>query len=132
MKYTAHTPKEAGQLIAGDYAFEVTNAEETVSKVGNDMIELTLQVEGRKVWDRLVFTPKAAFRIDQFLAAIGREIVDGEEVEIEADDLIGKTGRCRIEPVKDENGKLKNEVKHWIWAKKEAPAKEQEGEDELF
>ena len=137
MKHTTHTPEAKGPLPAGDYDFEVINAEESVSrKSGADMIELTLTVGGRKMFDRLIFTEKSEWRVDAFLASTGREIVDGEEVEITADDLIGKTGRCRLKyktnadrsPKLDEKGYQERELT-WLW---ESPKKGESDEKELF
>ena len=88
------------------------------------------------MFDRLIFTEKSAWRVDAFLASTGREIVDGEEVEITADDLIGKTGRCRLKyktnadgsPKLDEKGYQERELT-WLW---EAPKKGAQDESELF
>jgi hypothetical protein len=84
---------------AGEYEVEIIDAEEKVSKSGNDMIVLKLKVikdgeqAGPKIVERLVFTPKAFFRIDQARSALGFEIQPDEEIDIVADDFVGKRGR---------------------------------------
>ena len=78
----------------GEYTVEVVNAEETVSQKGSDMIELKLRVQpsGATVFDHLVFMESAFWKIDSFRAATGESVTPDEEVEIQADDLIGRTG----------------------------------------
>ncbi len=78
----------------GKYQFEVTNAEDTQSKSGNDMIKLTLTVwdnEGRQhtVFDYLLEAfPK---KLKHFAKHLGL-ITKYEAGELLADDCIGKCG----------------------------------------
>ena len=70
--YTSSEPTSRPDYIEpGDYTVEVLNAEESVSKQQNDMIELKLRVEpsGAILFDSLVFTPNAFWKIDAFRAA---------------------------------------------------------------
>jgi len=99
----------------GDYPVEVIHAEETVSQKGHDMIELKLRVEpsGAILFDHLVFTPNAFWKIDAFRVATGEQIVPDEDVEIIADDLIGRTGRARL-IVEEYNGRKRNKVAAWL------------------
>ncbi len=100
---------------AGDYTVEVLNAEETVSKQGNDLIELKLKVEpsGAICFDNLVFTPNAFWKIDAFRASTGERVVSDEDVNIECDDLIGRQGRVRL-TVEEYNGRKRNKVAAWL------------------
>jgi hypothetical protein len=100
---------------AGDYTVEILNAEESVSKQGNEMIELKLKIEPSGVicFDNLVFTPNAFWKIDAFRAATGETVVADEEVDIDCDDLIGRTGRARL-IVDDYNGRKRNKVVAWL------------------
>lgn len=103
---------------AGDYTVEVLNAEESVSKQGNEMIELKLKAEPSGVifFDNLVFTENAFWKIDAFRAATGEAVVPDEDVEITADDLIGRRGRARL--IVDEfGGRKRNKVVAWLPAK---------------
>jgi len=101
--YTASTPTERPDHVdPGDYQVEVIDAIETVSKTGHEMIEL-----------KLVFIPNAFWKIDSFRAATGEEVSPEEEVEIIADDLIGRTGKARL-TVEEYNGKKRNKVAAWL------------------
>lgn len=98
-----------GNIPAGNYEFIVSNAEERESKAGNPMInlELLIVVPGRdnpvKVFDCLVFTDKAIFKIEQFCKAVGMpekfQNNDGNvDVNIEPADCLNKQGIARFEP----------------------------------
>jgi hypothetical protein len=72
---------------------------------------------GPTVWDNLVFTSKAAWKIDQVLASIGRAVVPGEEANVEADQLVGCEGVAIIgeEPgAKNPSDKF-NCIERWIF-----------------
>jgi len=75
-------PTDAGDrggfslLPEGLYDIEVVEAEERSSKSGNQMIALTIEVRHpdgypSRVWDYLVSTPAAIFKIKQFCDAAG-------------------------------------------------------------
>ncbi len=100
---------------AGEYTVEVANAEETVSQKGSDMIELKLKVlpSGATFFDHLVFTESAFWKIDAFRAATGENVTPDQDVEIRADDLIGRTGRARL-IVEEFNGRKRNKVAAWL------------------
>lgn len=100
---------------AGEYTVEVLNAEETVSQKGSDMIELKLRVEpsGAIMFDHLVFTETAFWKIDAFRAATGETVTPEQEVEIRGDDLIGRTGRAKL-LVEEFNGRKRNKVAAWL------------------
>ena len=129
--YKQDEPKKAGTFFVepGIYRVEIEKATETTSKTsGNPMIKLDCRVlldedaKGPIVWDHLVFTPKAAWKIDQFLASIGQAVVPGEEVEVEALDLVGQTGIVLLgeEPgQKDPNHRF-NTLERWIFGDERA------------
>jgi hypothetical protein len=103
-------------VAAGDYTVEVIGAEESISqKSHNEMIELKLKVEpsGAIVFDNLVFTANAFWKIDSFRAATGETVTPDEDVEIVADDLIGRKGRARL-IVEEYNGKKRNKLAAWL------------------
>ena len=98
------------QVPAGQYPFAVVEAKEAMSKAGNEMINLELQFEvgaekPMTIYDRLVFTAKALFRIKQFTEATGTESnwADGA---LDAEDCIGLEGIARI-ALGDKNDKGK-------------------------
>ena len=113
--YTASTPTERPDFVdPGDYQVEVIDAIETVSKTGHEMIELKLRTSpGSYLYDFLVFIPNAFWKIDSFRAATGEVVSPEEDVEITADDLIGRTGKARLS-VEEYNGKKRNKVTAWL------------------
>ena len=116
--YTASIPNERPDFVEpGDHEVEVIDAVETVSKTGHEMIELKLRTSaGSYLYDFLVFIPNAFWKIDSFRAATGEVVSPEEEVEIIADDLIGRTGKARL-TVEEYNGKKRNKVAAWLPAK---------------
>jgi hypothetical protein len=89
-----------------------------------------------------VFTAKASWKIDQFLASIGQAVVPGEEVSVEATDLIGEVGVAEIgEEAGTNNPDQKfNCIDRWIFgdelkawkAGKPATKKPSDGDDIPF
>ena len=128
--YTSSEPTSRPDYVeSGDYTVEVINAEESISKSRNEMIELKLKVEpsGAILYDNLVFTPNAFWKIDAFRAATGETVTPNEDVEINADDLIGRTGRARL-IVEEYNGRKRNKVAAWLAPG--APARAKGGDDD--
>ena len=121
MKYTSsnEAPKSY-HLPAGDYSVTIVEASETVSRsTGADMIKLTLDAESpdgtqsTKVFDYLVASASSAWKIDAFRRALGYEVVQGEPVELAAEDLVGRTLRARLK-VEEFNGRANNKVEAWL------------------
>ena len=102
----------------GEYEIEVINAEDAVSQKGSEMIELKLRVEpsGAVFFDHLVFTEKSFWKIDAFRAATGENVTANQDVEIHADDLIGRKGRAKL-IVEEFNGRKRNKVAAWLLPK---------------
>jgi hypothetical protein len=128
--YKQEEPKSAGIFLVppGKYEVEIVKATEKTSQSGNAMIKLECEIilgpdkKGPVCWDFLVFTPKASWKIDQFLASIGRKVVAGENVEVEALDLIGKLG---VVEVGEEDGSTNpdqkfNNIERWIFGDEQA------------
>ena len=113
--YKASIPTERPDHVEpGDYQVEVVDAVETTSKNGHEMIELKLRTShGSYLYDFLVFIPSAFWKIDAFRAATGEEVTPDEDVEITADDLIGRTGTARL-GVEEYNGRKRNKVGAWL------------------
>jgi hypothetical protein len=110
-------------LPEGVYDYATIGAAEKVSTTGNEMIELKIELIGPDIkedagpiiYENLVFTEKAFFKIDQFRASIGEAIQEGEEVSIDAEDLTGKTGKCQV-IVETYKGKTRNKVAKFLAA----------------
>lgn len=88
----------ADLLEKGVYPFYVRNAKENTSTNGNEKIELTLQVNGTfTVFDNLVFTENAFWKIDQFRIATGEALgKPGSDMSLEADDCVQRRGEVSI------------------------------------
>ncbi len=81
----------------GVYDYEVREADETTSKQGNEMIALQLWVfnktgQRRVVFDYLVSSEKAAWKIKSFAASCGllRRYENGE---LDAEEIVGQCGK---------------------------------------
>ena len=103
----------------GIYDFTVADANEKMShSSGNDMIELQLIVKGPdgeevKIFDNLVFSPKAFWKIDMFRVCTGDKLVAGQSVEFNAEDCLDRTGKCCVITDKFE-GRERNKVKEYL------------------
>jgi len=126
MKYNARKP-EAPQfktLPPGDYPFRVLDARETTSKTNRPMMEVKLVVgesaeDEVTVFDyRLPGDPKTEWKIDAFLAACGMHPGEKDEVELEANEFIGWTGRVKLKLEKFE-GKDRNKVDTYLFGTEE-------------
>src|SRR6516165_5382465 len=100
-----------------DYDFVVDDAVEKESSKGNPMIELQLDIEHNghhvRVFDHLVFTRNAFWKIDAFRVAIGETLVEGQKVNIEAEDCIDRKGRCHLY-IDTYEGKSRNKVDAYL------------------
>lgn len=116
--YHANIPSERPDHVEpGDYEVEVIDAIETLSKSNHEMIELKLRTDaGSYLYDFLVFIPNAFWKIDAFRAATGEQVTPEQDVEINPDDLIGRTGRARL-AIEEYNGKKRNKVAAWLTAR---------------
>ena len=91
---------EESILPDGQYGFGVDDAVEKTSSKGNPMIETDNVIIHNgttfRVRDYLVFSKGGTRRIDQFRLCTGDKLIPGEKVNFEAEDCIGRKGRCRI------------------------------------
>jgi hypothetical protein len=124
--YKASEPKKAEiYFVEPDvYEVEIRKAiEKTSQRSGNLMIKLTCTIimpdgnDGPEVWEHLTFTEKAAWKIDQVLAAVGIAIVAGEDVDVEPEQLIGKKGVCLVgQEAGSENPDHRfNKIERWFF-----------------
>ncbi|MEZ0299998.1 MAG: hypothetical protein ACAI35_26385 [Candidatus Methylacidiphilales bacterium] len=115
--YTYEDPEDRQILPAGDYDFAIAEvfAFETSSK-GSEYLPIKLRIKPEgMVYDNLLFTEKAKFRIDQLLKSIGRAPLPGTAVDFDDPTwLVGCRGRCRIK-VEEYNGKKGNKVEAYVF-----------------
>jgi hypothetical protein len=75
-------------------------SEQEVAAAGNDMIKLKVAIynaDGRRrtVFDYLMDTESMGYKLRHCAAATGN-LTDYERGELHADDLVGKTGTCKL------------------------------------
>jgi hypothetical protein len=104
----------------GVYNFRVVDAVEKESeKTHNPYLELQIDFLNDdfttkvRVIERLVFTPKAYGRIDDFRRATGEKVVGGGKVSFEAEDCIDRRGRAQLKTT-SYNGKSRNEIDFYL------------------
>lgn len=105
LKYDV-TDVEAGQdyetpVPIGLYVARITDIEQRESAAGNDMIAVIYEIasgewKGRNLWDYVVLTDNAAWKLRQFLEAIGA-VADGKKQKgtLELESLIGTLVQVR-------------------------------------
>lgn len=118
---------QASPITPGKHKVEIEGAELKISdRSGNEYIRLKCRVKlpdgtnGATIYDNMVFSPKSAWKIDQVREALGFAIVPHEEVSVEPEDLLGRTGTVIVEH-NDETGY--HEIARWVSAKELAEAK---------
>lgn len=84
----------------GDYDFNVYDASEETSATGNEMIKLTLHVlnrdgERRTVFDYLVNSDKAQWKIRHFAEAVGM-VPQYEQGDMDPHDITGRVGQLKL------------------------------------
>ena len=102
----------------------VDGVEDCVSQSGNEMLKLKVHALSdsgevqRTIYEYLVFTPKAEWKISQFLESVGMASETGEQVEVNAQTLTDAQGRVRIaqETYTDQDGKeqVTNRIGTWL------------------
>lgn len=116
-KYTAGSPEGSSFSVpAGRYRLRVIGAEEDTSKSGNDMIVLHHRIimddgrDGPQLSDYLTFSSSSGWKIDQFLSACDQHPGEGQDVDLDPDQMIG--WECEAElAVETYNNKKSNKVK---------------------
>lgn len=121
--FTTSKPGEsapAALLDPGKYRFKIVDAEQTTSKAGNEMIEIAARQideegnEGRKVWDYLVFTEKALWKVNSFLEACGKHPGEDEDYTMDPDDMIGWEFEAEVSAGEDSKGRPRNNIESYI------------------
>tara|TARA_S200002703_G_scaffold5311_2_gene6216 strand:- start:5672 stop:6109 length:438 start_codon:yes stop_codon:yes gene_type:complete len=122
---------ERTHLEEGEYQLRVKDYEFKTSKNGNEMIRLQLEEVNSKnyIWDYLVFTPKAQFKIKQFLPALGKDV--GAKVDMDESFMNGIIGEhLWAELVTDTyEGKTSNKVGSYLEGKERLPKQVIDDED---
>jgi hypothetical protein len=85
------------KLQAGEHIASVKIANEGHSAKGDQTIELELNIGGFTLRDTLYNTEAAAWRIRQARVCFGFDDAWDEEIEFNAEDLVGCTGRVQVD-----------------------------------
>ena len=105
--------KKPTLLDPGEYEVEITKATPQISPNGNEMVVLTLSVEGTgtRLFDRLVYTESADWRIASFLTAIGIQLQEGEDIDERL--FVGRKANVLVD-VDMFEGRFQNKIKRWL------------------
>lgn len=99
-KWTVYKENEVEQInsmfVVGECEFQIVFAEEKVSKAGNEMIKVVLDVwdsNGKKIklYDYIVDIPTMAWKVKHFCESIA---VDYEKGSFSAESIVMKGGKC--------------------------------------
>ena len=120
--YTPQKPKAGmGTCVPeGEYKLRVLEAKEDTSTAGNDMVKLKLRVvmpdgtDGPALFDHLVFTESALWKLDQFLASAGKHPGEGVPVTLGVNEMIGWECVALLE-VEAYKGTKNNKVKSYLF-----------------
>ena len=107
-------------IPVGDHRVRIRDAEEKVSKAGNDMIVLTLDVSGcnSRLWEHIVFTRDNPQWVNQKLGQIYSSFgITPGDMNIE--NWKGKVGACRVKHGMH-NGEKRAEVSYFLSKEKQA------------
>jgi len=123
--------KRLTHLDEGEYQVRIKDWEFKTSAKGNEMINLQLEEVDSKnfIWDYLVFTPTAQWKLKQFLPAIGKEV--GESVDMDESFMNAIVGEhlwvdLGIDTYQE---KTKNTVSSYLAGKERLPRRVIEDED---
>ena len=110
----------------GDYRVRIEDAEDTVSKAGNDMVKLTLTVSGKrnKLWYYIVFPDQSDPNFARKKQLTNQKLGElWESFDMTVGDLNvlnwrGKVGAARIKQEQD-NGEMRNAISYFLTRKRQ-------------
>tara|TARA_B100001123_G_scaffold228673_1_gene257307 strand:- start:136 stop:576 length:441 start_codon:yes stop_codon:yes gene_type:complete len=118
-------------LEKGEYELRIKDYEFRTSRAGNEIINLMFEEKRTKkyIWDNLVFTPKAQWKIKQFLGAIEQKV--GESANMDENYMNNIVGEHLWVEVGTDTyeGKTKNTVEKYLGGKKRSPRQVVDDED---
>jgi hypothetical protein len=118
-EYTQGTGSNEVLPDNSEWDFVCENATEKESSNGNPMIELELRILGPNgekkglVFDHLVFTEKAFFKIDDYRQAVGEKLIPDQQIIYNADDAIDGRGRLVL-MIDEYGGRRRNKVSYYV------------------
>jgi hypothetical protein len=105
--------RKPSHVPAGQYEVHVINATSRISRNGNEMVVLKLSVDAGRgtIFDHLVFTEEADWRIASFLTAVGIELGQGDDIDPAL--FVGRRARALVK-VDTFDGRLQNKIEKWL------------------
>ena len=129
--------KEFSVPPIGEYNFMVVSVEKTFAKSsGAPMLKVRLDLQGAdgSVFDNLVISEKAMFKVVSFFESVGVK-EKGKELELSIGDAASKAegleGRCKIKH-ETYNGEVRAKVDRYIVLDSKAPAKLSKNDEEAL
>ncbi len=116
-------------IKAGTYPCEIVGAVEKISKAGQfAQHNLRARVydeqndDWEDFWELLTFSPKAQWKLEEVMLALGIGFTIGVPIDVEASDWIGKTGQVVLKE-EMEDGRKRLRIGRWL-ARADAPVEE--------
>ena len=108
------------EIPEGRYELQVADATAAKASSGNDIVNMKMKImngdfAGRVVWDTLVMTPNAFWKIKQFLEAAQSSLLDEEKINVEgiAMGIVGVEVSAFLEPGVDNKGNPRSNPKEY-------------------
>jgi len=125
MKFKPKSEKELAEAnlwAVGEYPFEILEAEDATDKNGDDMFKLKVKVFKDSGASQNIFEYVSGTWMEyklRHLAEVAGLLAEYESGEIEAYQLVGKTGTCKVNISKDKTGQYpdKNGIADYIVGK---------------
>lgn len=120
--FTTGTPGEGarGPVTPGTYRLRVIESVEKLSKANNIMVEQKYDIldnDGQKigtVYDNLVFTEAAKWKLDNYLRALGKHPGPDQDIDIQCRHQLGEELLADIGHEPGKNGKVYNAVLDYL------------------
>jgi hypothetical protein len=108
---------ESTMLEPGIHLARIEDAVEAVSSAGNEMLKLKVKVGTLTFSAWVVFTAKNARNVADFGIAIGKKVVEGKTLTIEAEDCVDKIAKVELghgDRINEKTGRPYLEIKRWM------------------
>lgn len=114
MKYTSTgSAEQQTHVPPGDYLLTIVEAKEGYSSKGSPMLSLRCEVESEPVSVFEYLVASVAWKIDQFVVALGGSIEEGKEIDLDPASLEGKQAWATLK-LDTYEGRTSNKVAAWI------------------
>lgn len=120
MRFEPKSDAELYKLLEkGEYDFEVIEAQEKVSKNGNEMIEVALKVFGPDKQHVIKDWIVDGAKLKRFCESIGAADTY-QSGELSADAVVGMSGKCKVAVEESEQYGDRNKIAGYVTAKKKS------------